>query len=82
MDQEKPNIKINEAPQKEVLNNNKLNINNTLLAVIGVLVIMSAVQVFQLQNLISAISSGNVRASSQVSGGSSLDLPSQVGGCG
>jgi len=61
---------------------NKININNTLLAVVAVLVIMSAVQVFQLQGLTSAISSGAIKATAQTSGGSAVGLPSQVGGCG
>ncbi len=61
---------------------NSININNALFAVVAVLVVMSAVQVFQLQGLVSAISSGNLKATAQVSGGSATGLPSQVGGCG
>ncbi len=66
----------------DVSQKSNLNINNTLLAVVAVLVVMSAVQVFQLQGLVSAISSGNLKATAQTSGGSAVGIPSQVGGCG
>ncbi len=66
----------------DITKNTKVNINNTLLSVVAVLVIMSAVQVFQLQGLVSAISSGAIKANAQTSGGSAVGLPSQVGGCG
>lgn len=59
----------------------EINISNTLTVVVAVLVIMSAVQVFQLQGLVSAISNGTVKASAQAPG-SSPQLQSQVGGCG
>lgn len=74
---------VGEAVNKEAASEGgKINVNNTLLAVVAVLVIMSAVQVFQLQGLTAAISSGAIKASAQTSGGSAALLPSQVGGCG
>lgn len=76
--EEEKEVKISEENTVK----NKLNVNNTMLAVVGVLVIMSAVQVFQLQGLVGAISSGAIKASAQTSGGSAIGLPSQVGGCG
>ncbi len=66
----------------EETKNIKVNINNTLLVVVAVLVVMSAVQVFQIQGLVSAISNGSLKATAQTSGGSATGLPSQVGGCG
>lgn len=66
----------------EETKNIKVNINNTLLVVVAVLVVMSAVQVFQIQGLVSAISNGSLKATAQTSGGSAIGLPSQVGGCG
>ena len=54
---------------------------NILIAVVAILVIMSAVQVFQTQQLLAAVQSGAIKASSQTQG-SSVNLPSQVGGCG
>jgi len=73
---------IKEESTEVVSTSNKINVNNTLLAVVAILIIMSAVQVFQLQGLIGAISSGAIKASASTSGGSSVGLPSQVGGCG
>ncbi len=60
---------------------NKLNTSNALLAVVGVLILLSAVQVFQVQGLVNAISSGVIKTNSQTAGGVT-GLPSQVGGCG
>jgi len=74
--------KSESSPKEDSAKNNKLNINNTLLAVVAILVVMSAVQVFQVQGLVSAISSGAIKATAQTSGGSAVGLPSQVGGCG
>jgi len=67
--------------EKEENNNEKININNALLVVVVVLVVMSGVQTFQLQGLTSAISNGTIKANTQTQG-SSVGLPSQVGGCG
>ncbi len=72
-------IKKQEIPYGD--KKNKLNINNTLLAVVGVLILLSAVQVFQVQGLVNAISSGAIKTNSQTAGGVT-GLPSQVGGCG
>ena len=68
--------------EKSIVDNNKLNINNMILAVVGILIVMSAVQVFQLQGIANAISSGAIKINTQTSGGSAIGLPSQVGGCG
>ncbi len=57
------------------------SITNPLLAVIALLVLMSGVQVFQMQKLLTDISSGAVKANAQTQG-NSVGLPSQVGGCG
>lgn len=73
--------KSGSSPKENFSKNNNLNINNTLLAVVAILVVMSAVQVFQIQGLVSAISSGAIKATTQTSGGSAVGLPSQVGGC-
>jgi len=86
------NTYIEVAPMKEtkkkkttskrsVIENNQLNVNNALLAVISLLIIMSAIQVFQFQRLADAIKSGAVKTSAQ-SAGKTTNLPSQVGGCG
>ncbi len=53
---------------------------NALIAVVAILVIMSAVQVFQTRQLLNAVASGAIKASAQTQG-SSINLPSQVGGC-
>lgn len=55
--------------------------SNAMIAVIAVLVVMSGVQVFQTQQLLKAVLSGAVKASTQTQG-SPIGLPSQVGGCG
>jgi len=62
-------------------NNKNASVTNVLIAVVAILVIMSAVQVFQTQQLLAAVQSGAIKASSQTQG-SSVNLPSQVGGCG
>lgn len=59
----------------------KMSTPDALLAVIAVLVIMSGIQVFQTQKLLAAVQGGAVSASTQTQG-SSVGLPSQVGGCG
>lgn len=59
----------------------KLDINNSLLFIIAVLVVMSGVQVFQMQGILKAISSGSIKTNTQTQGGT-IGLPSQVGGCG
>ena len=82
MEKEKEQEEIHIVEKSDTNNSNKLNINNTMLAVVSVLIVMSAVQVFQLQGLVGAISSGAIKASAQTSGGSAIGLPSQVGGCG
>ncbi len=63
-------------------NGAKVDSSNILMGIVAVLVVMSGVQVFQTNQLIAAISSGTIKASAQPQGGSSVDLPSQVGGCG
>jgi hypothetical protein len=59
----------------------KLNVNNALLVVVGLLIIMSAIQIFQFQQLAQAVSGGAVKVNAQPAGGAA-NLPSQVGGCG
>ena len=56
--------------------------SNGLIAVVGILILMSAVQVVQTKQLLSAVSNGNLKATSAPAQGSSIGLPSQVGGCG
>ncbi len=56
---------------------------NMLVAIMAVLVIMAAVQVFQTQQLMAAVSSGSIKAgATQQTQGSGLGIQSQVGGCG
>ncbi len=62
-------------------NNKKLDINNLLLFIIAILIIMSGVQVFQLQSISNALSNGSLKLNTQTQG-STVGLPSQVGGCG
>ncbi len=50
-----------------------------LMMIIAVLVVIAGIQVFQTQQLLSAISNGATQTTSQ---GNSSALPSQVGGCG
>jgi len=70
------------VPEMDIVKRNKPgNVNNALLLVVGALIIMSAVQIFQFQRITKIISSGAVKVNAQTSGGGS-DLPSQVGGCG
>ncbi len=59
----------------------KMNNSSLLLSIVALLVIMSGIQVFQTQKLLAAVSNGTVKASTQTQG-SSIGLPSQVGGCG
>ena len=63
-------------------NEKELSTPNTLIAIVAVLVIMAGIQVFQTQQLLAAVSSGAVKTSTQAQEGSSIGLPSQVGGCG
>lgn len=58
----------------------KINPSNGLFLIVVVLVVMSAIQVFQTQQLLNAVSSGAVKVGAP-SQGSSVGLPSQVGGC-
>jgi hypothetical protein len=60
--------------------NSNITPSNGLLVVVMVLVVMSGIQVVQTQQLLNAVSSGNVNVGAP-SGGSSIGLPSQVGGC-
>ena len=82
------NKDISEENNKHVQSNNsiggcenKMNVSNALLVIVAVLVIMSGVQVFQTQKLLNSISNGTINASTRTQG-SSIGLPSQVGGCG
>lgn len=59
----------------------KLNINNLLLFIIVILVVMSGIQVFQMQSISKAIENGSIKTTTQTQGGT-VGLPSQVGGCG
>ncbi|GMQ95089.1 MAG: hypothetical protein BMS9Abin13_199 [Patescibacteria group bacterium] len=59
----------------------KWDISDALLIIIAVLVVMSGIQVFQTQKLLAAVSSGTIKTSAGIAG-SSVGLPSQVGGCG
>jgi len=58
----------------------KISPSNGLFLIVVVLVGMSAIQVFQTQQLLNAVSSGAVKVGAP-SQGSSVGLPSQVGGC-
>jgi len=58
----------------------KINPSNGLFMIVVVLIVISAIQVFQTQQLLNAVSSGNVNIGAP-SEGSSIGLPSQVGGC-
>lgn len=58
----------------------KMNASDVLMGVVAVLIIMSGIQVFQMQGLLSAISSGAIKASAHTQG-SATGLQSQVGGC-
>jgi len=79
---EKKTEKISPDVSKQTLEaSNKLNINNTLLMVVAVLIVLSAIQLFQFQRLASAFSDGAIKVNSQPAGGTT-NLPSQVGGCG
>lgn len=57
-----------------------VNRENLLVAAVAVLVIMSGIQVFQIQSLVSAVQSGKINAGPAQGG--AVGLPSQVGGCG
>ena len=59
----------------------KMNTNTLLIMLMGVLVVMAALQAFQLVTLAQAVSSGAVTTGSGT-GGVLSNLPSQVGGCG
>ena len=58
------------------------NNHNVLIAIIGTLVIMAGIQVWQTQQLMAAVSSGSLKAGTAAPAGSPVALPSQVGGCG
>jgi len=58
----------------------KISPSNGLFVIVLILVIMSAIQVFQTQQLLNAVSSGTLKIGTP-SQGSSVGLPSQVGGC-
>jgi len=53
-----------------------------LVWVVVVLVLMSAIQVFQTQKLLAAVSDGNIKAAATQVQGGGLGVQSQVGGCG
>ncbi len=71
----------NIVEKNSTVKNSKLNINNTLLVIVALLVVMSAVQIFQFQKITEALSNGAVNVNTQTSG-NAVGLPSQVGGCG
>lgn len=80
MEQGKIN-EINAIPENENDKEKKgFSASNALVAVVAMLVIISGVQVFQTQQLLNAVMNGAVKASAQTQG-SSIGLPSQVGGC-
>ncbi len=56
--------------------------SNTLIVIIGILVFMAGIQVFQTQKLYAAVSTGSVTTAPQATQQSGTALPSQVGGCG
>lgn len=56
-------------------------VNNTMLFIVGILVVMSGVQVFQMQSISKALTNGPIKSATQTQG-SVTGLPSQVGGCG
>lgn len=56
---------------------------NMMVGIVGVLVIMAGIQVFQTQQLMAAVSSGSIKAGApQTQQSSGLGVQSQVGGCG
>jgi len=56
---------------------------NTMFFVVVLLVAMAGVQVFQTQQLLKAVSNGNIKTTTQQqNNGGTIGLPSQVGGCG
>ncbi len=79
-------IKKDSSQQKNeivevALSKKKLDINYLLLFIIAILIIMSGIQVFQLQSISRAISNGSLNVNTQTQG-NKIGLPSQVGGCG
>jgi len=78
--------KETKAPKKKaaVVKESRLNVNNLLIVVVGLLVIMSAIQIFQFQKLTEAVSNGTLKISGQTSGAgkSGTGLKKQEGGCG
>ena len=72
---------LEQSNETDKISKNKLDINNMLLFVVAVLVVMSGIQVFQMQSISKAIASGAIKANTQTQG-STVGLPSQVGGCG
>ena len=81
MTEEKKEDQIKQTVDVAAKDEVKLNINSLLLFIIVILVVMSGVQVFQMQSISKAISSGSIKTTTQTQG-SSINLPSQVGGCG
>jgi len=57
------------------------SMNNALLLIVGVLIIMSAIQIFQFQRISKVISNGGINLSTQAASNKTA-LTSQVGGCG
>ena len=56
---------------------------NMMVGVVGALVIMAGIQVFQTQQLLAAVNSGSINPGTQQTQQSSgLGIQSQVGGCG
>jgi hypothetical protein len=63
----------------------KLNVSNALLVIVGALIVISAIQIFQFQQLANAVSNGAIKVNAQTGDGSTggaANVPSQVGGCG
>ncbi len=59
------------------------NLNGYLVGIVAVLVLVSAIQIFQLNSIAASISSGALPGNADRSPSQSpLNLPSQVGGCG
>ena len=69
----------------KIKSKNNQNINNPLLAIVAILIAMSAIQIFQFQKLTNAIENGAIKTNTKTSpqpAGGAVNLPSQVGGCG
>ena len=72
--------KEKEVPAGRPSKTRQVNRENLLVVAIAVLVVMSGIQVFQIQSLVNAVQSGKINAGPAQ--GSAVGLPSQVGGCG